>query len=88
MSKEIHPTQQAYADGVKYGKELCALPWRKPEERPERVMSDILAISKSSRGELSFEIAYAAVNLNKEYWGAVVCWCYADELPLPEWVQK
>lgn len=22
MSKEIHPTQQAYADGVKYGQEL------------------------------------------------------------------
>ena len=101
MSKEIHPTQQAYADGVKYGKELCALPWRKPSERPEWNRRILFQWNKM---DAHWDTAYRVPYENSD-WAVyvyvpavkggfhltekdILCWCYVDELPLPEWVQK
>lgn len=88
MSKEIHPTQQAYADGVKYGKELCALPWRKPEERPEVDRSIVIYMKFSFRwGYLNGLGDFRMFGGTEFEWSQVDAWLYSEDLPLPEWVK-
>jgi len=96
MSKEIHPTQQAYADGLKHGKELCAIPWRKPSEMPQHD-SDVLVLTQDFAATGCIAARYWVDSFcwdtSSVEWKAlnpeeVVAWIYKNELPLPDWVQK
>lgn len=64
-------------------------PWRKPEERPEVDEDLLLCINwKRCMGY------YSGLGTWRVFGGGyfeddkIQGWCYADELPLPDWVQK
>lgn len=90
MSKEIHPTQQAYTDGIKYGKELGAIPWRRPEEEPIPYKELILCVD-GHLWEGHFDCAcneWSGARGNDFPKGKIQAWVYKNEIPLPEWVKR
>lgn len=63
--------------------ESNAIPWKKPSERPEENRTLIVVV----QGVVDDRFA-TAEDVYTSFWRLVQDWCYADELPLPEWVKK
>ena len=65
------------------------LPWRKPSERPEGIFREIILQRETSGVGRRWETAYPNIAQDDPLaWSQVLCWLYADELPLPDWLQK
>ena len=88
--------KHAWDNGFENGKS-SALPWRKPEERPEN-RKDVICILKNL-GDLFSGTCYwgdqewkftieSEISEYKMRPENLVAWLYTDELPLPDWVRK
>lgn len=72
-----------------------SIPWRKPEEEPEKRRRVHVLHEDGSLGTYDFikcTEVYGWECMDDEgyrLWvNQIAAWCYADEIPLPDWVQK
>jgi hypothetical protein len=88
--------KHAWDNGFENGKS-SAIPWRKPEERPE-VGRELILAEAHCDPEKKPVLSEGRVTQNGKVYlpytecehklESFLCWLYADELPLPDWVQK
>lgn len=96
------PLAQAWEAGCAYGW-ASAIPWKKPSERPDFdfiILAQIERhpmsgpyiyqgkIEEINRRQVRFVTRCLDAEPEEFEWKYVRCWCYADELSLPEWVKK
>jgi hypothetical protein len=74
--------KHAWDNGFECGKS-SAIPWRKPEERPEEGKACYLVRSGEFDIMPKFWDGFETIE-----WKYIDAWFYADELPLPDWVTR
>lgn len=69
-----------------------SIPWRKPSERPKDLKL-CLVLSEDRKRLGTYDVTYDYFEYDgegelKQARLYVDAWCYVDEIPLPDWVQK
>lgn len=86
---------EAYLAGKEDGK--MAIPWKKPDERPELDREVLVFLPSGAKALLSVgefkESGQWMVRCSNHYAWEVLplgikCWCYSDEIPFSGWVNK
>lgn len=93
--REVKGVSFTYEQLDSFAKKIL-LPWRTPSERPEHgreCFFKYLAYSGPPHSGLGVTTerepdSFYAENEDFISFEHVFCWCYVDELSLPEWVQK